>query len=168
MRSTGVLCVLLAGCGFQDMAAATSEVSQVVDGLFQSIDQGGWASTYETATAPELRQASAKPVYEQLGQAIRERLGKLTSKSGRGFNVQSMNGVVTAQAVYDAQFEKGTGTITATLRKSDGKWLLLNFHVNSPVFLETGTPCGKCGKSRPKDAAFCPACGEKVDAPAPK
>ena len=160
---------LMAGCGFEEMSAAPAQVSSTVDLIFQYIDQGTFGDTYEVATTAELKAAATQDAYDKLGKAIKEKLGKLLGKQVRSLNVNSMNGVVTAQAEYEAQFEKGTGTIIVVMRKMKGQWLLVNFKVNSPVFLETSptTPCAKCGKPRPTEASFCPGCGEKVEAPAP-
>lgn len=157
-----------ASCGFEDMAKASSEVSLVVDFYFQSIANGTWSQAYGVGTTPDLRASSTQQSWDQLGSSIRDRLGALTSKSSTGIHVQNMNGVVTASATYSAQFEKGAGTISAVLRKVDGKWLLQRLNVNSPLFnAPAAVPCAKCGKSRPADATFCPSCGEKVDAPPP-
>lgn len=161
-----LLGVALFGCGFQDMAAASAQASKALDALFQSLDQGTWLETYETKLAPEFRNVTSKADYEKLGQTIHDRMGKLTSKEQKQFFVRNWNGVLTVEASYDAQFEKGKGTLRASLKKVGENWLVLSFAVNSPEFLGPATvPCASCGKPRPKDAAFCPACGKKVDVP---
>lgn len=169
-RIAPALAVLAAaGCGFQDMAAATGQVGAAVDAQFQLLgDPAGWAASYETALTAECRQVAAKPAFEQLGRTFYEKLGKYTSKSMKGFKVNSHNGAVSAQVTYEAQFEKAAGIITATLRKLDGRWLFQSLHVNSPAL--TTAPevaCAGCGKNRPADAAFCPACGKKVEPATP-
>lgn len=156
----------MVSCGFEDMANASSEVSLVIDFHFETLRKGTWSAAYDSGTTAELRAISTREAWDKLGLAIRDRLGSLVSKSPAGLHIQSMNGVLTAKANYSAQFEKGTGTISAVLRKSDGKWLLQSFHVNSPVFdAPAGDPCSKCGKTRPSDAAFCPGCGAKAETP---
>jgi len=156
--------LLSSGCGLRDMSAAPTEVSQAIDALFLTADQGTWAATYETQTTAGLRQNFSKENYDKLGRAIHDRLGKLVSKSSKSFFVKSMNGVVTVDASYDAQFDKGKGTIRATLVKTGGIWRYQGLWVGSPEFLEASTvPCASCGKPRPKDASFCPACGTKID-----
>jgi hypothetical protein len=156
--------LVLTGCGVGDMTAASAGASRAIDSLFQCADQGTWTATYETMTTSEFRQVTSKEEYEKLGRSIHDRLGKLNSKELKGFFVKSMNGVVSAEATYEAQFEKGKGTIRSRLKKTGDTWLILSFFVSSPEFSVTdGVPCKHCGKSHPKDAAFCPACGKKID-----
>lgn len=165
--------LLAAGCGVRDMAGSSAAVSKVIDTLFQGADLGAWNASYEGMMAPEFRQVTSKEDFEKLGRTIQGRLGKITSKNTSGFFVRNLNGVLTVEASYDAQFEKGKGTIHSKLKKSGDNWQFVNFRVNSPVFLEEATlPCKSCGKPRPKDASFCPACGKKIEeataAPSPK
>jgi hypothetical protein len=154
---------LLTGCGLRDMPAAAAEVSQAVDSLLANAVQGTWSATYPTMTTPEFRQKVSQEQYDSIGLAIHDRLGKLASKSTKSFFVRSMNGVVSAEAVYDAQFEKAPGTIRTMLVKTAAGWRFHGFWVDSPVFNTPSVPCVNCGKPRPSDAAFCPACGKKID-----
>ena len=155
---------LCSGCGLGNATAAPTEVSQAIDSLLQNAAQGTWSATYETMTAPGFREKVSKEEYEKIGRLIHDRLGKLVSKSSTSFLIRNVNGVVTVQATYDAQFDLGKGTLRTTVLKTADGWRFLGFWIVSPELMETpGVPCAECGNPRPKDAAFCPACGKKVD-----
>jgi len=157
----GLLC---SGCGAGDMAAAPAQVSQAVDSLLQSAELGTWSTTYDGMTTAGLRQNFPKEAYDRLGRGIHDRLGKLVSKSTKSFFVRSMNGVVSVDAIYEAQFDRGKGTVRTNLIKIDGSWRFHGLWLSSPEFLDAfGVPCASCGKPCPKDAAFCPGCGKKID-----
>ena len=128
------LFVLCAGALFFSFREMDSTISPMIDELFVAIDNDKFAETYDTHTAPELQKVASRDQYAQLGLTIKTRLGELKSKRLVRFNVQQMNANRTADVSYNGTFEKGTGTITAKLKKVGDQWLLVAFHVNSPEF----------------------------------
>ena len=44
--------------------------------------------------------------------------------------------VITAAYITSARFEKGPAQLTVRLIQNDGHWQILQFHVNSPIFLQ--------------------------------
>jgi hypothetical protein len=163
----GLATVVIAACagfmyfGFRNMDAA---LSPKIDTLFAAIDNGTFGDTYPTETAPELREAIGQKEWEQLGVAIRTRLGPLKAKTMIQFNIQQFNADRFADAVYSATFEKGPGEIRTRFRDIDGEWRLVNFRVNSPEFVKdlSTVPCPHCGEPCPASANFCPKCGKPV------
>jgi hypothetical protein len=153
--------VFLGYRGYRDTEAA---ISPKIDGMFQAIDNDRFGKTYELETAPELRQVASKEQYEQLGRTIKTRLGSLKTKSMKSFNARQNNADSYVDVVYSATFEKGSGTIKARLKKSAGDWVFVQFQVDSPEFLKdlAVASCPKCGKPRPANAQFCPACGVEL------
>ena len=133
----GVL--LIAGCagllfvGFRNTDAA---VSPRVDAMFRAIERGEFADTYETATTEEFRSVTTKQQYAAIGEAISTNLGRLKSKSLQGFNMQQVNADSFVDATYGAEFEKGSGTILARMKKEGESWKFVSFRVNSPLFLQ--------------------------------
>ena len=163
----GLAMVVIAACagflyfGYRNMDAA---LSSKIDALFAAIDNGTFGDTYPTETAPELREATSQKEWEQLGLAIRTRLGPLKAKNLIQSNMQQFNADQTADAVYSATFEIGSGEIRTRFRNVDGEWRLAVFRVNSPEFLKdlSTVPCPHCGELCPASAKFCPKCGKPV------
>jgi hypothetical protein len=167
----GGLCVAaIAACaGFFYFALRTADaaLSPKVDALFAAIDDGTFGDTYAAQAAPELREAVTRKEWEQLGLAIKTRLGPLTSKKLVQWNMQQLNADRWADVVYSATFEKGSGEIRTRFKNIDGEWRLVNFRVNSPEFMKDllTTPCPYCGEPCPASAKFCPKCGKPLADP---
>jgi len=135
-----ILCLMLCAgvflATFQKMDAA---LSPKVDALFRAIDAETFANTYSTGTTPEFRETMTPEQYDQLGQTLKTRLGLLQSKKLSHIHFEQQNAKTFADAVYDAQFDKGPATIEVKFEKIEGEWLLASFHVTSPE-LETDQP----------------------------
>lgn len=163
----GLSVIVIAACAgfffftFRNMDAA---VSPKIDALFAAIDNGTFGDTYATETAPELRQATTRKEWEQLGLAIKTRLGSLKAKKLIQFNIQQFNADRCADVVYSATFEKGSGDIRTRFKSINGEWRLVGFRVNSPEFLKdlSTTACPHCGEACPATAKFCPKCGKPL------
>ena len=178
MKNRSLLILILLGCGifavlaigfcagFLYLSFSNTEdaISPRIDAMFLAIENNTFGETYLTETAPELRKGASKEQYEQMGDAIRTRLGSLTSKKMVRCNVRQFNNVSYADVVYSATFEKGTGTITARLTRSGRKWLFVTFRVNSPEFLKdlATAVCVECGEAHAATDRFCPACGAAI------
>ena len=162
--------VLCAGSLFFAFRAMDSSISPMIDELFVAIEDDKFAETYDTHTTPEFQKVASREQYVQIGQMIKTRLGKLKSKTMSRFNVQQRNASQFADVAYNGTFEKGTGTITAKLRKVGDRWQLVAFHVNSPEFTKdlVTAKCPHCGQPHTADAKFCPKCGKALTAEAEK
>ena len=128
-----VMVVLCAGSAFYAYKQTDVNVSPKVDALFAKIDNGTFGETYLTETTPELRAIVSKEKWEQIGLTVKARLGRLKSKSMSRFNASQFNTTTTIDAVYDASFEKGAGTISVRYQSVNGQLLLNSFFVKSPV-----------------------------------
>ncbi|TWT33603.1 hypothetical protein KOR34_34350 [Posidoniimonas corsicana] len=151
-------CVALIYSGFTNADAA---VSPRIDALFAAIEADTLASTYDSATTQELRDASTREQYVAVGKMIKNRLGRLESKSLRSVNYRYDNGAAYYDVTYSATFENGAGDVVAKMKKSDGEWKFVTFRVNSPL-LQQGqamTACPNCSNPFPANASFCPSCG---------
>jgi hypothetical protein len=187
MSNSKVLGAVLGGCGcltiigllscggllFFGYRAATDSAGPQIDRMFAAIENGTFGDTYETDTTPELRAVASKQQYEDIGNAVAARLGRLKSKSLKSFNMRQHNADSLIDVTYDAEFENGKGTITAKLKREGDKWKFVAFHVNSPVFQQdlATAKCPKCGEPHTAAAKFCPSCGapltsEKLNAEA--
>jgi hypothetical protein len=155
---------------FWGYKAATDTAGPEIDRLFAAIEAGKFGETYETDTTPEFRAAVTKQQYDDIGNAVSARLGRLKSKSLQTFNVQQHNADSLMDVRYGAEFENGQGTISAKLKRDGDKWKLVSFHVNSPVFQQdlATAKCPKCGAPHAATAKFCPACGNALAGVEPK
>ncbi len=163
----GVLCLMVVSCAgllYWGYATAGKVVSPRVDALFRAIEEGSFAETYDTQTAQGLRDKTTREQYAALGETFRRRLGPLKSKTFESCSMRQHNADSYIAATYKATFEKGTGTLFATMVKEDSDWKFLTFRVNSPLFdsdLST-TSCSLCGASHAIEDHFCPACGVEL------
>jgi len=159
-----VSCAGLLYLGYTRFENVDAEVSQRIDALFAAIENGTFPATYDTDLTQEFRDATSREQYADLGKSIGTRLGRLKTKSLQGFKVRQFNAASFVDVSYAATFEKGNGTITATLKKQGGKWKFAGFRVESPVFLQdlATDVCPKCGAAHAAGARFCPSCGARI------
>ena len=93
-----------------------------------------------TRSSAELRELLKEPELGNLYQMFR-RLGAMTQYDGsRGDARVALNlpfGFrTTATYLAKAEFENGPGTIKMTLIKRDGSWQILEFGIDSPLYLQ--------------------------------
>jgi hypothetical protein len=163
----GLLFVAIAACAgffffaFKNMDAA---LSPKIDALFAAIDNGTFSGKYAAETTAEFKNATSHEQWDQLGSAIKSRLGRLKAKHITRFNVQQFNADQFADVTYSATFEKGSGDIVARFRGVGGEWRLVAFRVNSPEFLKdlAAKACPYCGEACPASAKICPKCGKPL------
>jgi hypothetical protein len=143
---------------------ADSAVSSKIDALFAMIDNGTFGEAYQTETSPELQKVVSREKWQQIGRVVKQRLGRLCSKSLTQFNVAQFNLSATIKVVYDASFEKGPGTISAQFRTIRGEWRVDSLYVNSSLLVEDAMPhkCSHCGAANPQSAKFCNDCGKPL------
>jgi rubrerythrin len=153
-----------AGLVFYGYQSADETVSPHVDALFAAIENGTFADTYETHTTSELQAVVTREQYAAIGDAISTRLGRLQSKSLQSFKMNQTNARSMIVVTYNAEFEKGSGTIMARLRKVGDEWKFVEFRVNSPELLENLVmiACPSCGEIHPESDRFCPSCGTEL------
>ena len=178
MKTKTIVILVVSACGALFIAAIVScagfffltfrnmdaTLSPTIDELFAAIDNDTFAEMYDTHTSSELQKTVTREQFEELGLTIETRLGSLKSKSLRQFNVRQNNANRYADVVYNATFGNGSGTISGRFKKDGDRWLVVNFHVNSPEFqkdLTTGK-CFHCGEPHTSNAKFCPKCGKPL------
>jgi len=169
----GVVILSIAGalvCGgvgwyFWRSATNDGEISDEVDRLFTSIADNQWEGEYTKSTTPEFRQVTNAQQFNRIGELVRTHLGALKSKTLENLSFQTFNGTTNYNVVYEAEFERGAGTIRATLRRVGSRWLMHGLFVSSPEFEKdfAALTCSKCGRTYAETAKFCPHCGERVD-----
>src|SRR5437762_2979307 len=96
-----------AGVGYFAYTSANSSVGPEIDRLFAAIDSDTFAQTYETHTTAEFRKGTSKQQYADIGNAVRNRLGRLKTKSLESFSVRQLNAVSYSDVEYGASFERG-------------------------------------------------------------
>ena len=152
--------------GFLYYAYQTTDksVSPRIDELFAAMENGTYNAMYETDMTVEFRSLCSRKEYEKIGRLVKERLGPLRSKSMVQFNAQQFNVSSLISVVYSAKFEKGEGTISASLRNERGRWLFQGFNIQSAELVkETATvPCPHCGHPNDVGAKFCSDCGKSM------
>ena len=155
MKTKTIAIVIVSVCGALFAAAIVScagfflvafrgmdtAISLTIDELFAAIDNDSFAETYDTRTTVELQKAITREQYEELGRKIKTRLGRLKSKTLRQFNVRQFNANRYADVAFNATFENGTGEIGCRFKKDGERWLLVDFHVNSPEFQKDLATC---------------------------
>jgi hypothetical protein len=162
--------ILVASCagvmllGIRSASSANGELSATIDDLLRAAAKGSFAETYQSATTPEFRQATSAANYTKLGELIKTQLGACQSKQLVRVNLRQVNASSFAEVAYQGTFERGAGTIRATLKRSGTRWLLVAFHLDSPSLFNDlpDQACSKCRGKYASSAKFCPHCGEAV------
>lgn len=154
-----------AGFLFVSYRNLDAEASPRIDEVFAAMGTDSYSGTYDTHMSAEFQNSTPREKYLDIGRIIQARLGKLKSKSLRQFNVRSMPSGTYATVAYLATFEKGTGTINASIKKEGGKWLIVGFNVNSSELQKDMVTaiCPHCGEPHTANAKFCPKCGKSLE-----
>ena len=129
----GVLFVLgIAACGgllWWGYSTVKESADPEVDAMFAAIDSGTFADSYNTKTTADFRRTMTQEEYAAMGEAIKENLGSLQSKTKTSFKVNSDAAI---DVTYSAQFEKGTAEIVVRLTSTDMvNWKFDSFAVRS-------------------------------------
>ncbi len=139
----GVLFVLAivacGGFGWWAVNMAKKAADAPVDAMFTAIDNGTFGDTYDTKTTASFRNTMSREEYVAMGEAIKENLGSLQSKTMTGFTGAQENAATFIDVTYDATFEKGTGTIRARLAQEGADMKFEEFTVTSDK-LPVGAP----------------------------
>jgi ribosomal protein L37E len=152
------------GLGALRYREATQVISEEVDLLFASIEEGAFRETYDLRTSVEFRNAVSREQYQQLADRVRARLGPLLAKQLRQYQTRTQRGMTYYGLAYTADFQCGKGSINTVFRKSAEGWVLVSLNVQSPEFLKdlASARCSRCGEPHPATARFCPSCGYPV------
>jgi len=156
-----LLIAIFGGLLYSGYRNADASISPKIDAMFVAIANDQFANSYAVETTPELKKVVAEEQFVALGKAIDLQLSKLESKTLRGFKMKQRNAHSYMDVTYAAVFEKGKGTVTATLKKQEGDWKFVGFRVNSPVFEQDIAlkKCPSCSQPHSSTAKFCPSCG---------
>ena len=160
-------CAGLMFVGFRSASAANGEISAEVDDLMRAASDGTFADTYQSATTPEFRRNTSADAHAKLGNVIKTHLGALRSKQLTRINFRQANLQSIADVAYQGTFERGNGTITATLKRSGARWLFMGFRIESAAIVNElpDQTCAECGGKYASSARFCPHCGKAIQSP---
>ena len=156
-----VACAGLCGASFYFGTKSIAVASDRVDEFFDAIEQDRFGDLYDNSVSASYRKVMTREKHAEMGESIGRHLGGLQSKTMQNFNSSSYNGQGQVSVVYNAAFEKGTGTIHMKIIWEDGGWKFDEFRVQSPLFDKSIT-CVSCGSKYPAAAKFCPSCGKAV------
>lgn len=119
----------------EEVNAASGEISEVVDQLFRLLEAGKIEEIYNSSASPRFREVASLEKFQTFSQ-VWERLGVMKSKKGSQFNLDRVEGKDRATALYQAEFEHGTGQVLFSFERVDGKWMLLRWKLDSPDLQE--------------------------------
>jgi hypothetical protein len=152
----GLFVVAVAVCGgafYFIYKNADADVSPQIDRLFAAIDNGTFGDAYLTDTTPEMRAVVSKEKWEQIGKAVKSRLGRLQSKTLTQFNAKYLNADSFLSVAYSATFNKGNGQIRAQFKSVNSQWRLLSIYIDSPLLIGWDQqPAGRKTLSKPHTA----------------
>jgi hypothetical protein len=159
-----VMIALCAGVFFFAQNRTSAAISPKIDALFAKTDDGTFGETYMTETTPALRANISKEKWAEIGLVVKQRLGRLQSKTMKQFSANQFNATTTIDAVYDASFQKGSGTISVRYTGVAGHLLLEAFYIRSPVLDNAALrqECQYCGELTSASAKFCANCGKAM------
>lgn len=153
----GFMGLLVAGCA-TFLVKRGSEITPACEAYLASAQAGRLQEAYDSA-APALRKAL--PRFEDFAhfeRTVQSHLGPLQSKTRMGVQVFPQE----AHLTYNAQFQKGPGTIAFGLVKAGGAWKVQSVNYNSTL-LNVNRPCPACGSGNGVLAVHCSACGAALE-----
>jgi hypothetical protein len=118
----------LVGCGGLTKGKAAAEAA--IARFHASYNQGKLDDIWKEAD-PGFRTASAKQNYDDLMGAVQRKLGKVTSTSNTGWNVQSFNFKTTVSMTQKSVFESGQGTESFTFTVDGTNAVLTGYNIQS-------------------------------------
>ena len=156
----GALLVVVLACGVfvAILFAGNQKVDPVVESYYALVKQGKLDEAY-ASMHPKFQEAVTQEKFRQLQTGITDLLGNYQSKSVRGMNINSFNGVTTTVATYAMTFEKGEATAVFTLIGDK----IARFDVDSPLLRDR--KCPHCGAALTEFGKFCPNCGKPLQEP---
>ena len=124
----------------------------LVTAVAEDRDDDAWAQTSDG-----FRATTNRASFSQIAATLRNRLGKPVEMLVRKTNYRKMAGIgdtpsgSTVELVYDATFERGKGTVTATMIEvAPGQWKVHGWFVQSPAFLDP--PAAPAAPAAPEPA----------------
>ena len=129
-----------------------------------AVERGDYQAAYQMV-GNRWKQEQSFEEYVALEKMLRQALGKFHKKSAMGvraFAAPRRGGV--GQILYRARFENGECTITFSLEKSQGQWVIEAVHYDSPALLDLLT-CPHCGAFQKSFGKFCANCGKPMCPP---
>ncbi|MBM3288981.1 MAG: hypothetical protein FJY92_02395 [Candidatus Hydrogenedentes bacterium] len=151
-----MLALLIGGAVIGGLYAGSKVVDPVVDAFLQQVNDGRFGEAY-AGLHPRFRETTPPEQFELFMRGVVDALGPYTSKSIRGINVNSANGVTTTVATYAMTFERGTATGTFTLTNGQ----IVRFDIDSPL-VRSALECPHCGQTLDAFGNFCPHCGKPL------
>ena len=159
----GVIALVVGGL-VMAFNSADATLSPTIDELFTAMENDAFAETYDTHTTADVKQNVTREKYADLGIRVKSRLGALKSKTMRQVHIRQNNSNTIAEFTYDAQFEKGSGTIRGKFQKEGDRWLVVALFVDSPLLQQDllTDKCPHCNEPHSSTAKFCPNCGQSL------
>lgn len=108
-------------------------------------------------TAPGLQEVTPHDAFVAVMTNNLQLMGAVQSTERNGFNINTENGVTTANITMETQFANGAGTETFVLQQDGERWLLLSYNLTSPVLAQA--------PAAPQPAEPAPAPAEEAAAP---
>jgi len=117
----------LAGCNMgKDMSVTDAAIAD----FHGKLDSGQFAAITD-ATGPEIKNSGTD--FNALLEMVHTRLGAFKSTERQGFSDNVNNGDHTFSATYASVYANGKATENFVYRLSDGKAVLVGYHVDSPA-----------------------------------
>jgi hypothetical protein len=158
------LVLLFVGGGVALYFYGIRTITPVVETYLTHIDGGDYQGAYALVSS-EWKKTATLQQFTDFEKSMRGTLGACQSKALTGVFIQSHNTSATARVSYNAQFANGPATLTFTLAKENGQWLVQGLVYNSDL-LSKATTCPHCGTANKTPGNFCSNCGKPLRAPA--
>jgi hypothetical protein len=122
------IALVSSGCG---KILKTKQVAEAgVADFHKAYNDGNWSAIYTNSHATFQKNTSEKQFNDLLG-AMQRKLGKATQSANIGFNIRSFNLTTTTVLNQKSTFEQGSGDEVFTFEMTDGKPVLVGYHINS-------------------------------------
>jgi hypothetical protein len=125
------LCCVMALAGCTQLAQASKDGEKLDAEMHNAMAHSDWKGIYADA-APELRAQTNEDKFGTLFMAISKKLGTPLSCKQTGWNVNTNTSGTYLKSVCETKFSNNaSGTETFEWLKTDGKYRLYGYHINS-------------------------------------
>lgn len=127
---TALACAVLALAGCSDITKGKSASEAAIARFHELYNEGRFGEIWDEAH-PKLRAGSNEEKYTEFMEAVRRKLGSVTSTANNGWKVNKKNLTTMVMMAQKTVFENGEGTESFVFQMEGEKALLLGYNIQS-------------------------------------
>jgi uncharacterized protein DUF3887 len=134
LLNVSVFLLLNCSCSIKGITKGKEISESSVEQIHNQYNAGRLDEVYAQADE-EFRKSTSEKDFLTLFEAVHRKLGAVKQSEQSGWNVNATTSGVIVTLAYDVDFDEGKGTEQFVFRVNNGKAMLLNYNVNSPLLI---------------------------------